>query len=337
MTEFDFIADYLAPLAGPEGLGLLDDAALFTPAAGMDLVITKDTLVEGVHVPMGFRGADIAERLLRTNLSDLAAKGAVPIGYLLSLALPKDMTEAAMRGFALGLSAVQETFAPLRLFGGDTVRIGGPMVVTATLIGSVPHGKMIRRSGAQIGDDIWVSGVIGESAMGLKHVLSQKIDPPPSGEAIWAWEEAYLRPQPRLALGQALRDIASASADVSDGLLADVGHIAKASGVGMTIDLSTVPFSKAGEVWMAGQDDPRAARLELLTAGDDYELVFTAPAAKRAELKALGETLGLPLSRIGQCESGQGESGQGENGQRVALFAADGSVIDVPRRGYSHF
>lgn len=332
MTEFDFIADYLASLAGPEGLGLLDDAALFTPAAGMDLVLTKDTLVEGVHVPMGYHGADVAERLLRTNLSDLAAKGAVPVGYLLSLALPKDMTESAMRGFALGLSAVQESFPPLRLFGGDTVRIDGPMVVTATLIGELPSGQMIRRSGAQIGDDIWVSGVIGESAMGLRHVLSQKIDPPPTGEAIWAWEEAYLRPQPRLALGQALRGVTNASADVSDGLLADAGHIAKASCLSMMIELSAVPFSKASEAWMLGQNDPHAARLELLTAGDDYELVFTAPVAKRANVKALGEILGLPLSRIGRCENAQSESGQG-----VALLAEDGSPVDIPRRGYTHF
>lgn len=326
MSEFDYIRDALAPLAGPEGLGLLDDAALLSPPDGCDLVLTKDTMVEGVHFPMGARGADTAERLIRTNLSDLAAKGADPLGYMLSLAFPRDMTAAHRLAFAKGLKTAQDTFPPLTLFGGDTVVTDGLMVVTATLIGTVPKGAMVRRSGAKAGDDVWMSGWIGDSAMGLKHVLSQKIEPPPTGADIWRWEEAYLRPQPRLSLRDLLRAHANACADISDGLLADSGHIARASGVELSLNFGHIPLSEATQRWAFKQDDPIAAKRALLSAGDDYELVFTADPSSRQAVQS-ASTAALPLTRVGRALEGQG----------VTLRAAGGDIMDVSGAGYQHF
>lgn len=327
MTEFEFIRTHLAPLAGPEGLGLMDDAALLTPPAGHDLVLTKDTLVEGVHFPLGMYGADVAERLLRTNLSDLAAKGAAPMGYMLSLTIPPSMDSAMMAAFAKGLSAVQDSFPPLKLYGGDTVKITGPMVVTATLIGKVPTGKMVTRSGASEGEDVWVSGYIGEGFMGLKHVLSQRIDPPPTGEALWRWEEAYLRPEPRLKLGGLLRKVATAAADVSDGLVADTAHIGKASGVQITLKLPDVPFTTGTFIWADNQADRLRAKVKLITAGDDYEIVFTARKEHRDLIAHAAIELGVPLTRIGYTNAGEGIS--------VLDFADD--IIPIKSAGYTHF
>lgn len=327
MNEFDFIQNHLAPLAGPEGLGLMDDAARLTPPAGHDLVLTKDTLVEGVHFPLSDYGANVAERLLRTNLSDLAAKGASPIGYMLSLAVPPMMDSAMMAAFAKGLSAVQDSFPPLKLFGGDTVRIPGPLVVTAALIGKVPAGKMVLRSGAQPGDDVWVSGYIGQGAMGLKHVLSQKIDPVPSGGAIWTWEEAYLRPEPRLTLGPLLRRVASAAADVSDGLVADAGHIARASGVSVELRLPDIPFTTDTFIWADGQDDRVGAKVDLMTAGDDYEIVFTALAEHRDLIEHAAVELDIPLTRIGKAAQGSGTLVRGYGDE----------ILPIAKKGYRHF
>ena len=326
MSEFDFIRDALAPLAGPEGLGLLDDAALLSPPDGCGLVLTKDTMVEGVHFPMGARGADTAERLIRTNLSDLAAKAAEPLGYMLSLAFPRDMSAANRLAFAKGLKTAQDTFAPLKLFGGDTVGTTGPMVVTATLIGTVPTGVMVRRSGAKVGDDVWMSGWIGDSAMGLKHVLSQKIDPAPTGADIWRWEDAYLRPKPRLGLRDLLRAHATSCADISDGLLADGGHIARASGVRLSLNFGHIPLSEATHRWAYKQEAPVEAKLALLSAGDDYELVFTAAPSSRKCVQSRS-TPALPLTRIGQVTKGRG----------VALRSAGGDIMDVSAAGYQHF
>lgn len=327
MSEFDFIRDHLAPLAGPEGLRLLDDAAVFSPPAGHDLVLTKDTMVEGVHFPKGAWGADTAERLIRTNLSDLAAKGAAPLGYLLSLAFPRDMNPAYRAAFAKGLESAQATFPPLMLWGGDTVVTDGPMVVSATLVGTVPSGALVTRSGASVGDDIWISGHIGDSAMGLKHVLSQRIEPPPTGADIWLWEEAYLRPEPRLSLRDILREHASACADLSDGLLADAAHIGRASGVSLSITFGHVPLSNATQRWVFGQEDVVAAKAALLSAGDDYELVFTAPKSARSDIQRASTTT-LPLTRIGRVDTGE---------VGAVLRGKDGEAMDVDAAGYKHF
>lgn len=323
MGEFDFIAEYLAPLAGPQGLGLLDDVALYTPPPGRDLVLTKDTLVEGVHFPKGAWGADTAEKLLRVNLSDLAAKGASPQGYLLSLSLPPGFDGNWGKGFALGLGAVQSEFG-FTLWGGDTTSTPGPLTVSATFIGSVPSGAIVRRSGAKPGDSVMASGTIGDAVLGLDVALGRKISAA-SGEALWHWENAYHRPQPRLALRGVLRDHASAALDISDGLIADAGHLAKASGIGIEIKAAQVPLSTATRLWTLSQSDKGAALKRLLTGGDDYEILFTTADAGAA--MAAAKAAGVEVSEIGRVLGGQG----------VKCLGADGAPWSFERAGYRHF
>ena len=256
MDEFDFIRDVLTPLAGPEGLRLRDDAAVFTPSSGYDLVITKDAMVEGVHFPNGHYGGDVAEKLLRVNLSDLVAKGAHPLGYLLSLAISKPVTEQDLRGFAQGLRDVQQAY-DFALWGGDTVSTSGPFSISATFIGQVPSGQMVKRSGAQVGDDVWVTGTIGDSYLGLQNILGHALKPAPTSEQLWHWEEAYLRPEPRLLMRKIFREYASASLDVSDGFLADVAHLASASGVSLALCIDDVPISKASSCLLYTSPSPR--------------------------------------------------------------------------------
>ncbi len=336
MGEFDLIAKYLAPLAGPEGLGLLDDAALYTPPSGFDLVITKDTLVEGVHFPKKHWGANTAEKLLRVNLSDLAAKGARPVGYLLSIAWPQSTEiETYFPAFVKGLQTVQEAFECV-LFGGDTVSIDGPMVVTATLIGLVPKGQIVKRSGGQVGDEVWVSGTIGDAGLGLKLILGQNLGMLPNGEAIWTWEEAYFRPVPRLLLRKLLRAEATACADVSDGLLSDLGHIAKASGVGLQVNLADIPLSESSRAWL---DANKNNRIEtLITSGDDYELVFLANPKSRDDIKKSAKKLGVPLTCIGRAVNlKNGCEGVHSEQASVIVLKPDGSVYPIQKTGYSHF
>jgi len=329
MDEFDFIEKYLAPLAGSEGLGLKDDAALFSPTDGYDLVLTQDTLVEGVHFPGGHFGADTAERLLLTNLSDLAAKGAAPFGYLLSIAWPKHLTPKQvakwMRGFSAGLQGVQELYG-FSLFGGDSVRTSGPMMVTACLIGQVPTGKMVKRSGAMPGDDIWVTGHIGEGYLGLLAVQETDTlyEHGPSDDALRQWQEAYYSPEPRLSCRDFLLEYASACADISDGLLADVKHVADASHASAILNIMDIPISKAAQKW-ANNNGDLMGRLELARGGDDYELVFTSSASNRAALEALPvET--IQLTRIGTITEGVGLTCIGLNGEK----------LNVDKLGYSH-
>ena len=325
MDEFDFIATHLAPLAGPGGLGLKDDAALLKPSAGKDLVLTKDTMVEGVHFPIGHYGGDTAEKLLRVNLSDLAAKCARPIGYMLSIAWPKGIEQSYFQGFATGLRDVQDAY-DFKLLGGDTTSIDGPMVVTATLIGEVPTGEMVKRSGAKIGDDIWVTGTIGDAYLGLQSVLGQALDPQPSADALWHFEEAYYRPEPRLLFRKALRQYASACADISDGLVADAGHVAKASGVGFHIDADKIPLSSAAGAWLLKQKDQDRAFKTLITAGDDYELVFTAPQDSAAQTRQTAKAIGLRISRVGTAVIGDD----------VSVYS-DGKTMSFDKTGHTHF
>lgn len=325
MDEFDFIARYLKPLSGPQGLNLLDDAAVYSPPSGFDLVLTKDTMVEGVHFPNRHWGADTAEKLLRVNLSDLAAKGARPAGYLLSIAWPKSVDkEVYFKAFVKGLQTVQEAF-DFSLFGGDTVSIDGPMVVSATLMGLVPKGEMVTRSGAEIGDDVWVSGTIGDAALGLKLVLGEDLGMSPSGAAIWTWEEAYFRPVPRLALRKLLRKYANACADISDGLISDVTHIANASRVGIEIDLNKIPVSDASQSWVKAH---KINGLEaLITAGDDYELAFLAKPKHADAIQEFSKQNGVVLTRIGSATEGVG----------VRVLNPDGSERPLNQTGFKHF
>lgn len=329
MDEFDFIGAYLAPLAGPEGLGLLDDAARYTPAPGYDLVITKDTMVEGVHFPKGFYGEDVAGKLLCVNLSDLAAKGAEPLGYLLSLAWPDHLDAEALqnagRGFAVGLEAIQERFG-LTLWGGDTVKTSGPFVATATLIGQIRRGRLTGRAGAQYGHDVWVSGYIGEAYLSLQNYLGHLSQEEIDRDTLRQWDRAYWRPVPRFGIADLLQEIASASVDISDGLLADIGHIAKASHVGITISLAEIPLSPQTRNWVM-QTDSLTRLMCLATGGDDYEIAFTAPPERRGDIEAASRTMRLPLTRIGVCEPGNG----------VSCRDGLGHAIDLKHAGYKHF
>lgn len=325
VNEFDFIATHLAPLAGPGGLGLKDDAALLRPTQGKELVLTKDTMVEGVHFPNGHYGGDTAEKLLRVNLSDLAAKGAHPIGYLLAISWPRAADSRYFAGFASGLRDVQDAY-DFKLLGGDTTSIDGPMVVSATLIGEVPQGEMVKRSGAQINDDIWATGTIGDAYLGLQTVLGKRLEPKPSAEALWHFEEAYFRPVPRLLFRKTLRQYANACADISDGLVADAAHIAKTSAVQLKINADKIPLSQHAGLWLSHQTDGNESFKTLITAGDDYELIFTASSDDASKIRNAARTIGLRLSNIGTVVSGEGVS-----------VMAEGKAMTFKTSGHMHF
>ena len=325
MDEFDFIATHLAPLAGPGGLGLKDDAALLKPSLGKELVLTKDTMVEAVHFPQGHYGGDTAEKLLRVNLSDLAAKGATPLGYMLSITWPKGIDNKFFKGFAAGLRDVQDAF-DFELLGGDTTSIDGPMVVTATLIGEVPAGEMVGRGGAGKGDDIWVTGTIGDAYLGLQSAIGQTLEPRPNAEALWHFEDAYYRPEPRLLFRKALRSYASACADISDGFVADANHIARASDVSFKIDADKIPLSSRAGMWLSGQNNQETAFKTLITAGDDYELVFTGRPEHATHIRKAAKAIGMRISRVGQVETGEG-----------TIVMSDGKVMQLEKTGHTHF
>lgn len=326
MNEFDFIAKHLAPLAGPQGLGLKDDAALWAPPAGHEIVITQDTMIEGVHFPRGEYGAGTAEKLLRVNLSDLAAKGASPIGYTLSLSMPKSMDDRFLSGFAKGLKEAQTQF-DIALFGGDTTRHDGPMVISATCFGRVPEGQMVMRSGAQAGNLIFVTGVIGDARLGLDVALQRGAAFEAEPDAQWTWEQAYHCPQPRLALRKALRKYASAALDVSDGLIADAQHLALTSGVQLKINASEVPIGPAAKRFIDSQPDPLTWLKMLITAGDDYEILGTVSKADAPEFIEAAKRQGVSVTIIGKAHEGSGVVCLDESGQALVFDTA----------GYTHF
>lgn len=288
LNEFEQIARLFRPLTrgAPEALDLLDDAAVLPARPGFDLVITKDAMVSGVH----FLASDpydlVARKLLRANLSDLAAKAAEPFGYFLMTAWPQGFADSDRETFARGLAQDGAEF-DLSLLGGDTVSTPGPLTLSMTLLGWVPAGGMVRRAGARPGDHVHVSGTIGDGFLGLKAA---------KGEIVDAWlAERYRLPQPRLALTPTLRSQASAAADVSDGLIADAGHIGLASQVALVLDLDALPLSDPAQVWLGRQADAGSARLTLASGGDDYEVVCTSAAEQ------------LPgMTRIGHVEAGEG-------------------------------
>jgi thiamine-monophosphate kinase len=315
--EFEFIARRLRPLAAgtPGALRLLDDAALLDPPEGAQLVLTKDAMVAGVHFLPEDPPGDVAKKLLRVNLSDLAAMGAAPLGYLLALVRSRETTDAWLADFCQGLAEDQAEFA-IGLLGGDTVGTPGPLTLSLTAIGQVPKGAALLRSAARPGDDLWVSGTLGDAALALK-VLQGELDV--TAQARVHLTGRYRLPQPRLALGQALRGIAHAAIDVSDGLLADLDHILETSGVGAELRAEALPFSAAAR-------DLPGARDAALSGGDDYELLFAAPPKRRAEIEALSGQLDLPLTRIGEIHAGTG----------LRVLAA-GQEIQVERTGWQHF
>ena len=296
MGEDELIAHYFAPLAGPGGLGLRDDAALLAPPAGCELVVTCDAVVAGVHFFPDDPPDAIARKALRVNLSDLAAKGADPLGFLLALALPDGWTPDWLAAFAQGLGDDARAYA-CPLLGGDTVRTPGPLTVSITAMGAVPAGRMVRRTTARPGDLLYVTGTIGDAALGLQ-VRQGRLGAPSEGRAHLL--DRYLLPRPRNTLAPALRAHASAAMDVSDGLIGDCTKLLRASGVGGCIELARVPLSLAARAAIAR--DP--ALLETaLTGGDDYEVLCAVPPDRAAAIEAMAVGFGVAATLVGVVEA----------------------------------
>jgi len=317
--EFDVIAQSLAPLSDTaRGLGLTDDAALYAPAPGRTAVLSTDTLVAGVHFLPDDPPGDIARKALRVNLSDIAAMGAVPQGYLLNLALRETATDAWLDAFVAGLAADQAIYR-ITLFGGDTVRTPGPLTVSVTAIGEVRIGRALKRGNAQIGDGIYVTGTIGDAAAGLR-LLTDPADVP-NADALIA---RYRLPQPRVTVGPRLVGLATAAIDVSDGLVADLAHICETSAVAATVQAADVPLSRALRAAMAGDI---LSLPDALTGGDDYELLFCAPPTAHDALIALGAELDVPVTPIGEITSGHD----------VTVIDENSTPVVLPRAGHTHF
>ena len=332
LGEFDRIERYLRPLARGAGaaLDLRDDAAVLATAPETRLVVTTDAMVEDRHYLRGEPADRLARKLLRVNLSDLAAMGADPLGYTLTLALPHERDEAWLATFAAGLAADQAAFG-LALLGGDSVATFGETMLSVTMFGTVPTattGALLLRSGARPGDRVWVSGTVGDAALGLPLARSGWA----GGNIGWTEDDhrwltgRYHLPTPRVALGRALRGIATAAIDISDGLFADAGHVCAASGVAMRIEAAALPHSLAARAAVAGRPDYAAL---LLAGGDDYELLFTTPAGWDGT--ALAADLGLALTPIGQVAAPGANVAEG-----VVLVDAAGQVMDTPR-GWDHY
>lgn len=326
IPEFDFIARYLAPLAsGHEALGLADDAALFRPAPGHELVLTQDAMTAEVHFFAGDPPGDIARRLLRANLSDLAAMGAEPRGYLLSLFLPEHTPEEWLAGFTAGLRQDQNIYG-LTLWGGDTVATHSPLSLSLTAIGQLPSGTALRRGGAAAGDTVYVSGTIGDSYLGLQSRLGTLPDLPPADRVFL--ERAYALPNPSPALGIALRGLATSCIDLSDGLIADGRHLARTSGVALELEAVRLPLSPAAARWCGEDLEKRAL---LAGGGEDFTLLFTLPPAQEDALHRATDALTAPprLTRIGQIAAHEPGA--------VRLLDAAGRHLPLPRPGYEHF
>ena len=314
--QFELIARHLAPLARSfPGAGDLKSDNAFLPADGRhDLVVKTDTVVAGVHFLPDERPARIAAKALRVCLSDLAAGGATPYAYQLALALPPRWTERWVREFVRGLGADQRRYG-IVLCGGDTVATPGPLTITVTAFGRVARGKGLNRAAAKAGDELWVSGTIGDAALGLLAARRQL--------ASSALEKRYRLPQPRTALGPLLLGVAHATADVSDGLLADAGHIAEASGLAVVVEREKVPLSP--EARRVVERDPSLWSV-VLGGGDDYELVMAVPPRRRNALLEAGQAARIQLSPIGVFARGRG----------VRLIVA-GRTVRPSRMGYVHF
>jgi thiamine-monophosphate kinase len=321
-AEDKLIARFFQPIAThPGALGLADDAAYITPPPGCDLVLKTDAIIGGVHFFAEDSAHTVACKALRVNLSDLAAKGAAPLGFLLSLALPKEIGDNWLVNFAEGLRSDSVLYT-CSLFGGDTDRTPGPITISIAMFGSVPEGTMVRRAGARVGDRVFVSGTIGDASLGLA-VRNGKD---------WKLSEAqrqrlvarYLLPQPRTALAEAVRQHASAAMDVSDGLAGDFAKLCRASRVGAAIAVERIPLSDACKAVFAA--DP-AMRETALSGGDDYEIVCTVPAGKAQSFRAAAQAANVPVSEIGEIVAGEG----------ARFLGGDGEPLTFRRPAFSHF
>jgi thiamine-monophosphate kinase len=321
LDEFARIARFFAPLAGTGALGLKDDVALIDGPAGTQYVLKTDAIVEGVHYLPDDPPKEVAQKLLRVNLSDLAAKGAAPVGYLLTTALPPARDEAWLEQFAAGLAADQAAYG-IFLLGGDSVMTPGPATLSVAAIGIVVAGRAVLRSGANAGELVYVSGTLGDAALGVLAAKGQDLGVGPSERAFLI--DRYHLPQPRLNLGARLAGIASAMMDISDGLVADLGHLCDASALAGVIEAARVPLSPAAQAALA-RDPARLA--SVLGGGDDYELLFAAPAAAAPSLAAIARETGVPVTPIGRLEAGS----------RVRVLDQAGQEIALAVKGYEHF
>jgi thiamine-monophosphate kinase len=323
--EFALIARYFAPIAGPGGLSLLDDAGLLRPGRGYEVVVTADALVAGVHFFPDDPPEAIGWKALAVNLSDLAAKGAKPEGFVLTLALPRGWTEGWLAGFTAGLARMAGA-GGCPLIGGDTVATAGPLTLSVTAFGTVPAGRMVKRSGARPGDVVLVSGSIGDGALGLKVHGPDK----PGWVAALAEEERafladrYLYPQPRLRLADALQRHASAAMDVSDGLVGDLAKLLAVSCAGAGIDLDAVPLSPAARTALMA--DPALAELAW-TGGDDYEILCTVSEREYPALIAAAAEALVPLAPIGRITPEAG----------VTTYRGKDGLRSFAQGSFSHF
>jgi thiamine-monophosphate kinase len=318
--EFALIARHFRPLAGEGALDLSDDAAVLDIPTGRRLVIAADAMVEGVHYLPDDPPETIGRKLLRVNLSDLAAMGATPLGYLMTTTFPRGVTDDWIAGFVQGLAQDQREFG-LHVLGGDTAATPGPACLSLTILGTVAPDAVLRRAGARPGDDVWVSGTIGDGALGLR-VLRGDLP----GDAAGHLVQRYRLPQPRLALGQAIATLARAGMDVSDGLVQDLGHLCRAGGCGAEIAADAVPLSPAARALV---DADPALLPALLTGGDDYELVFAAAPEAAPAIAAAAAQAGTAVARIGRMLD--------DPSAAVVLRDASGRAVELARGGWSHF
>jgi thiamine-monophosphate kinase len=325
-NEDRLIARHFKPIArDPGALGLIDDAAVLSPPPGHDLIVTADAIVGGVHFFSDDPADAIARKALRVNLSDLAAKGAKPAGFLVSLALPKSAGEPWLKGFARGLGSDAKDY-DCPLLGGDTVRTPGPLMVTVAAFGTLPSGAMVRRNGAKVGDHVMVTGTIGDAALGLKLRTDR--------DAARRWKlssgernhlvRRYLTPQPRNALAFAVRKYATAAMDVSDGLAGDLGKLCRASGVGAVVDVTRVPLSAAARAVLETESKLLTA---ILSGGDDYEIVCTVRPGRLTAFQAAARAVGMPVADIGRIVRGAGAS----------FLRSNGKALTFARASFSHF
>lgn len=327
-SEFELVARYFAPLARafPGAYGLLDDAAVISPASGNELVVKTDTIVGSVDFPPEMAPDLIARKALRVNLSDLAAKGALPRAYLLDLTLPVTVDENWLANFAAGLERDQAEYG-VHLIGGDLSSTPGPVTIAVCALGEAPIGGIVRRGGARPDDTIFVTGTIGDAALGLS-ALQGALGPLDDASYRFLLDR-YRLPQPRVTLGPGLIGVATAAIDISDGLVADLRHLCEVSRLDATVEAKSVPLSPAARSVIAG-DPQRLATA--LTGGDDYEVLFTAPPGAAERISGLSRSTGIPITPIGRITP----SLQGHE-PRVAVLDEYGRQGYFTTEGWRHF
>jgi len=324
--EQALIQDIFAPLAkSPEALGLKDDAALVTPKSGYDMVVTSDTLVAGVHFFASDPADLVAKKALRVNLSDLAAKGAVPRSYLLNIALPDNVTRSWLKRFAKGLSDDQKTFG-CTLIGGDTVKTPGPLTLSITAYGDVPKGQMVKRGSARPGDLLYVSGFIGDAVLGLEvsRDTARLIKTMSRADKTY-FKQRYRLPEPCVNLAASLREHANAAMDISDGLAGDLALMCAASKVTAKVTVSDIPLSRAAERAVAR--DPKLISA-LVSGGDDYEILCAVTAKKAEAFEQAAQRAGVPVCRIGVFKAGK---------TQPQFIADNGKALVLDSLSFSHF